>query len=643
MFLVILFIFFRLDLGVSRSKPEASHIHRRLVLLSWDGIPQDFVRNIPADKIPHLNRLLEMGAFSDQVRTGFPAMTSAGHAVAWTGAWANRNGITANQLPYPISPDRTVLEYSSGFDSLRLRAEPIWSTAARQGLEAVVLSAPQVYPFETYLEKNLNGNQSRNLTLFDANNSEVAGDNVIGQSVGFQEAKGWKDLPGFSGKAREFAFTLVQTKIYGLLYDSIEDFTKGYDSLILSLSKSEKSKFLYLKPARRGLAVHPTNQFPITDHFSPMLLRAESDQVPVYFRLFELDSKKGNFLLYHSWVYRMKSNRRERANMFQETAGGAWAHGAQKLYREGKLGDPIYVGGDGSAEQRYLETVQLAVRQFSQATEVAMKTMRWDLMINYTHFPDEVCHAWYGFLDPSRPGYDSKMASKYSPYLESVVQMLDETLGGVLRVLPKDAGLALISDHGMAGVAAEFLPNVILKKAGLLEQNSKGEIDLPKTKIYAAAEGTFLLLNSEGRKEGIVKTAEREAILEQAGKALLAARDPETGRPIVLRILDPSKEDKDWGLGGPTGGDLYYELAPGYRPQKNHTGEKVVEKRLPAGNHSLSLNVTHTVLRLVGPGIRKHVDLGPVRLIDLAPTFCEYIGIGPPLEAQGRVMTEAFE
>ncbi len=641
---LIFFLPEEFELGISRNYAEAHRVHRRLVLLSWDGIPQEFVRNMPIDRIPHLHHLLEIGAFSDQVRTGFPAMTSAGHAVAWTGAWANRNGITANQLPFPISPDRTVLEYSSGFDSIHLCAEPIWSTAARQGLEAVVLSAPQAYPFERYVGKNPNGTQDRNLTLFDANNSEMVRDNVIDQSVGFQEANGWKNLPSLSGKAREFTFTLAQTKIHGLLYDSLKNPTKGYDSLILSLDKTEKSKFLYLRPAGLDLAMRRSSQLLLKNHFSgPMLLRAENDRVPVYFRLFELDNRMGNFLLYHSWVYRMKSNRPERIPPFQEKGSGAWAHGAQRLYREGKLGDPIYSGGDGRAEQRYIETVHLAIRQFSQATEVAMKDKPWDLIINYTPFPDEVCHSWYGYLDASIPGYDPEVAAKYSPYLDRVVQMLDEALGNILRALPKDAGLALISDHGMAGITREFLPNVVLKKAGLLAQNSKDEIDLTRTKIYAAAEGTFLLLNLEERKNGIVKTAEREAILEKACKALLAVRDPATSRPIVLRILDPLKEDKDWGLGGPTGGDLYYELTPGYRPQKNHIGEQAVEKRLPAGHHSLSSSVTHTVLRLAGPGIRKHLDLGPIRLVDLAPTFCEYMGIDPPLEAQGRVLTEAFE
>src|SRR3974390_1565142 len=112
---------------------------------------------------------------------------------------------------------------------------------------------------------------------------------------------------------------------------------------------------------------------------------------------------------------------------FQKRTGGFWGHAGIHLYRRGLLGIPIMEGGKGEAERRYLETVALVLRQYSQATIFALREMKWDLLINYVPLPDEVCHAWLGWTDSSSPTYNAHLANALAPYLEAALVMQDQS------------------------------------------------------------------------------------------------------------------------------------------------------------------------------------------------------------------------
>ena len=51
----------------------------KAIVLAWDGTVPSFVREmLRADKLPHLAKLIEGGAFADDVRPGFPSKTAPG-------------------------------------------------------------------------------------------------------------------------------------------------------------------------------------------------------------------------------------------------------------------------------------------------------------------------------------------------------------------------------------------------------------------------------------------------------------------------------------------------------------------------------------------------------------------------------------
>src|SRR5262249_14158901 len=125
-----------------------------------------------------------------------------------------------------------------------------------------------------------------------------------------------------------------------------------------------------------------------------------------------------------------------------------------------------------------------------------------------------------------------------------------------------------------------------------------------------------------------------------AERALRAMRGPD-GAPIVTRIWRAAEGDS-LGLGGPTGGDLYYEVAPGYKWNPQTTGPLISDAE-PTGEHGFASIASdmRTVFCALGPEFAAH-RIGPARTIDVAPTIAEWLAIPPPRQAQGRSVLAAL-
>jgi hypothetical protein len=117
---------------------------------------------------------------------------------------------------------------------------------------------------------------------------------------------------------------------------------------------------------------------------------------------------------------------------------------------------------------------------------------------------------------------------------------------------------------------------------------------------------------------------------------MLATRSPE-GDPLVVRTWRADAAGADTlGIGGPTGGDLYYDVARGYFWNAGVTG--AVTAALPkseAGHGFPSPSPEmHTVLCAWGDGITAR-RIGPVRNADAALVVADWLGMPHPPQATG--------
>lgn len=608
----------------------------RGVLVTLDGASAPIVDDAVARGVmPNLARLRKEGATARGSLTCLPGKTAAGHATVFTGAWPDRHGITGNEVPVPGRP---VNESASGFTSRPLRAEPIWAAAARQGLEVAVVSATQVYPFTPYLEeKRFGGHYGRSLTLLDGYQAfavpeatTTAKDLVLRTTVGWNGA-----LPAHIGETRDFDLVVAGARVDGLLYDDPADPVVGFDTIYLGTGKNP----------RGGVTLKPQ---PVSDRgpeaFGSLTLKVGGGDLGLHFRLFALSPNASEILLYRAESGLVRSSKPAVEAAVVKATGGFTGNGGDRPYEAGAFGPTLWQGGDGTAERRYLETVRLVARQFERLFDFGFDRLRWDLLVAYLPYPDEALHTWLGHLDSTLPGHDTAVAARLRPFLDEALRIVDDYVGHLAKRTSGEMVLAVAADHGLIGVNRAVQFNVALQRAGLLTLSADGGIDLFRTKVvYFPGNSGYFLLNRLSRAQGIVRPEEEEAVLAQLRSVLVKLRDPETGAALVTKILDPRRDARDMGLGGPHGGDLYVGLAPGYQTSAALKGDVVV-KRAPRGEHLLDVErrEMHAAFTVSGPGVAAGADLGVIKQVDVAPTVARLLGLEPPAQAAGKVLREAL-
>ncbi|MGE5926630.1 MAG: hypothetical protein ACM357_04705, partial [Gemmatimonadota bacterium] len=126
------------------------------------------------------------------------------------------------------------------------------------------------------------------------------------------------------------------------------------------------------------------------------------------------------------------------------------------------------------------------------------------------------------------------------------------------------------------------------------------------------------------------------AVIDRAESALRAVVG-EDGGPVVTRTWQVFGADS-LGRGGPAGGQLYYETAPGYAWSPGMNGAAAGANPVGAdhGFPSISPDM-HTVFCVAAPAIPAR-RLPPVQTIDVAPSVSAWLGMPAPRHARGKVV-----
>lgn len=567
---------------------------RRVVLISFDS-GADWVvdRLIAAGKAPALAAIARDGAQADAMVSVMPSLTAVAHASLWTGAFPRAHGATDNRMPRTPAASHTLVEWRSGFLSDVLRAEPIWEAAARSGKRALVIQASNGYPFA--------GRFPERLTQFDIYANELLGSELI-------------------------TGTLARGPLTFRIGETAASVARG-DQAAVALTVGD---------ARVSLA-------PGTPEFSrplPVIVGGQTGLVRI--GLLEHDPASGRVLLLRGDVVRLAATDAAARDALLAEAGVTVGEVGSGHYQARRFGRTLADGGDGRAE-RHLLNVTLANQQYFDGALRYAARQRWDLLVLYVPSMDTAGHALGGMLDPDVPGYDPALAARVWPtYEELFRRCVDDYLAEIRRLLP-DATLVIGSDHGVEGHRRLWYPNVALREAGLLAETAEGRADLPRTKaIFLYSHGGGVFLNSRRYKDGSVGDGQREAVKAAVRKALLSARDPESGAPLVRAVVDTELDGEALGIGGEVAPDLYFDPAPGYYGS-SRTGQTSIVGPPDAvgwGGHGPfpTRRRLHGIFYAVGPGVRAGARPGIVRQVDPAPTVARLLGIPPPAQSVGRAL-----
>lgn len=558
-----------------------AHAKDRVVYVSFDGFGyQRWLENDVVREVPSLARIAREGLEAKGVIAHFPATTANSHAALYTGAYGDRNGIAANENTVLPRAEHTFLERGIGFRSEGLRVEPIWAEAARRGIRTVAHQVTQAYPFAGLTIAN---GEAKDLVLVNGYQTRRYAPDAVLTSKDVQD----DDTPRPAGvpagrqvkwSAGPVVFRMVLTTRDAFVW------TEGTSVVRVPLRSTE-----IRAPQGRELARHFSKSL-----YIPAL------RTGIFFRLFE--NRNGEFLLYHSPIRELGVYGPDNAAVeLVRECGGFAGNAANYLYDRGRFGA---VRG-GLAERRYLETVELNGRQSACHAAWLWKHFSPRLFVDYFNQPDDIDHALLGM---DRAGVRNMKTWRAWGY-----QVVEHRLSSLLSLLDEQDHIFLTSDHGMTATWKRLHVNAVLRNAGLGDR--------------AVCLQGGVLLNTTDWKNGAVTPEQKPALLDSVRRALAAVTDD--GHPVVAQFYDPAVDGERFGIGGPGGADLYFDVAPGFHAVCSEERNSITVETHPRGNHGMMPEREDmlAVFFARGPGIGAGTKEPRLRSIEILPRVRKALGL----------------
>jgi predicted AlkP superfamily phosphohydrolase/phosphomutase len=351
---------------------------------------------------------------------------------------------------------------------------------------------------------------------------------------------------------------------------------------------------------------------------------------------------------------------------------------------------------DGGREASALAELTDFLEHHLKAVRFLARRCDWDLFMYDLMATDRIQHELWHAWDPAHRAAKGRDLSTVHAGFIDFWRKLDDGIGAIEAELPADTALLLMSDHGFGpiewyvnfnvwllgrgdialidspyvrqkhwfyrrGATPEWFYNVMVKlglarhrvsrfrgeQDGWVERLadsvflSRRHIDWPRTRAYAQGNFGQIFVNQKGRQpQGCVAPEDVRPYLDDLKAALLEIPNPETGEPLVERVLE-----RDELYDGP-----FAHLAPDltvvprdwrFRTIGLHdfTTNKVISPAFgPTGDHRMD-----GVLIAAGPPFRPGALPEGATLLDVAPTVLHLLGVPVPGDMDGRVLAELLD
>jgi hypothetical protein len=640
--LLILLLLLSLVPDAALAQSRASKVgaaRGKVILVSFDGLAYHMWQSDPVTReLRAIRRTAARGVTARGMIQAFPSITPASHAALWTGAYGNTSGIITSGNPILPRSEHSAFDRKSGFNAELLRAEPVWAAAARQGVRVVAHEATQNYPFVPITTAS--GTATPPLLASGYGPPELESDEALGaKDVTPEDPNVWSGLPRSSLPVRAFRWKIKNITLHGALVAE-RSRARGYTAMYVAADPRRE---------RVRVAPHATESVAprgraLARYFSePLLFHATERRLPVaaYFRLFELSADGSDFLFYQAAIHEFAiydgtPSTGQLVERLLKEAGGFIGNGASYTYRDGKLGKQIYAGGNGTAERRYLESIELIIRQLNRHTSWFWKKYSPELLVDYCPYPDEMDHTWYGLARPDVTGVDRAIARRIQEFRRWGYMAVDARAELLERLAGPRGHIIYVSDHGMSPMKKEVRINEILRRAGLYATDGEGKLDRARTRAIHLK--LSIQVNTEDWRGGIVPLGRRNEVVDRIEQVLKEVRDPETGQAVFTQFFRPEEYEEKYGIGGPAGGDLYFELAPGYYPSDRPGDQVIANLRVPDGAHGFLPTRPEMLASFIarGPGLQRGILIPTIRSIQVAPFVSDLLGIKPPAQTRAR-------
>ncbi|MHA1579779.1 MAG: alkaline phosphatase family protein [Candidatus Freyarchaeota archaeon] len=294
----------------------------------------------------------------------------------------------------------------------------------------------------------------------------------------------------------------------------------------------------------------------------------------------------------------------------------------------------------------------------------AKETIGWNMCYLHFHLLDSINHR-YAAIYEGLAG-DSEEVKQAREMVELSYGIVDDFVGTLVETcLGENTVVVFVSDHGAVPTYKTVNIALALMEEGLLsykwsKNRERYVVDWSETLAFPYFEPPYVWVNLKGREpHGAVSPEDYDSVRERVIDCLYNIK--ENGRRVVALAL--KREDAAvLSQGGDRTGDVVYLLNPPYQvwddrieilnaaemlPESLSDG-LIYDSRQIYGAHAYYLptarrakfSVSSTLI-VSGKGVNEGLELKkPVSLIDVVPTLAEILGIPPPKDCEGKVLTD---
>jgi predicted AlkP superfamily phosphohydrolase/phosphomutase len=295
-------------------------------------------------------------------------------------------------------------------------------------------------------------------------------------------------------------------------------------------------------------------------------------------------------------------------------------------------------------EQAFLDQAWLHYEEREKQLFTALETTRSGCVTVVFDTTDRIQHMFYRYLVPDHPANRDKDTERHAGAIEDLYVRMDDLIGRVREKLRPDDAFFLISDHGFCSFDRGVNLNTWFREEGYLhlkdDRATSGEwfdgVDWERTRAFSLGL-TGMFLNRKGREEkGIVGEGEEaRALKREITEKLEKLVDPVTGKRAIRRMYDAEEiYDGPYRDDAP---DLIIGYEAGYRNSWSAATGTVTEEVF--SDNTKSWSGDHCVDPEVVPGVlfsNLTVPAERPRIVDLAPTILDLLGVAPPGYMTGR-------
>jgi predicted AlkP superfamily phosphohydrolase/phosphomutase len=351
--------------------------------------------------------------------------------------------------------------------------------------------------------------------------------------------------------------------------------------------------------------------------------------------------------------------------------------------------------------EAYLERLLEMVDNQARAACYLLAKYPADLSVVVIGATDRAQHCFWKFSDPSHPRYDPHAPQALSQALPRVYRRVDAAVGAMLEHVPDPKTVLVMSDHGFGPCHKRVHLNGWLEWRGYMARAGGSarlfgaarsawqgvgtyaprwlkdwlksafpsmrrqvesflllsRVEWERTKAFSiSTQHGYIYLHRRDRfpKGTVAPGAEAEALCDQLIADLERFTDPETGEPVVARVV--RTRDIYPGPAMESLPDLIVLWRPGYiaraegkeRPHGNSPGD-FIDQDLRTGDIERLISVeqsgSHTpegILIAHGPGLARPGEISGANIIDLAPTLLHLLGEPVPQDMGGHVLESLF-